>query len=145
LFEFLFLPVHLKKIFNFFWLPGHFFKVYRFVNNSGLSMSSSHFSLHSCAKACCSIGNWSKISIQSCKSCMLLSLLHTEDNDNGEVPSELFNLCKLSSNCDIRRWGVEGKLLLQRCRELFVFVSVTAIFFFLIIVILLTNRYTLIR
>ncbi|CAJ2679296.1 unnamed protein product [Trifolium pratense] len=69
--------------------------------------------------------------MQSCKSCMLLSLLRIEDDDPEEAPSELFNLCKLSSNCDTSGWGADGKLLLRRCRELAVFVSMTAIFFFL--------------
>jgi hypothetical protein len=28
--------------------------------------------------------------------------LHIEDDDTEEEPSELINLCKLSSNCDTR-------------------------------------------
>jgi len=67
------------------------------------------------------------LSMQSCKSCMPLSLLHTKDDEAEESHTELFNLCNLFSNCDIRGWGVEGKLLLRICRELFIFVSMTAI------------------
>jgi len=95
------------------------------------SRSSTLFSLHSCDKACCSIDSWSTSLMQPCKSCTLLSLLHIEDDDTEDAPSELFNLYKLSSNCDTRWCDVDVKLLLRRCRELFVFVSMTAIFLFL--------------
>jgi len=91
------------------------------------SKSSTHLPLHCLTKACCSNGNWSNLSMHSCKSSMSLSLWPTEDDDDDdddEVDSEPLNFCKCSSNCDTSGWAAEGKLLLRWCREFWIVATI---------------------
>lgn len=87
------------------------------------SSSSTFLLLNSLANSYWDIGNWSTLSMKSCKSCKPLSLWLWDE----EADSEDFNLLWFSSNCDTKGWGAKGKLLDLICRELFKIESKDAI------------------